>query len=151
LPPPSITRGPAGRPPLDLLLLKEARVVTALLPAANSNTVPAPTPVLPRYKVEPKRLPPLSITTPESGLAPLVALKVARVVMALLPAATSNTVPRPDGPPQYVVPKRLPLPSSTRPAEGEDPLVPLKVARVVKVPLPVAILNTVPAPVVPPL
>ena len=48
-----------------------------------------------------------------------------------------------------VVPKRLPLLSSTRPATGKPPLVPLKEARVVMVPLPrcLATSNTVPSPI----
>ena len=63
----------------------------------------------------PKRLPLLSSTRPACGLAPLVPLKEARVVMVPLPAAISNTVPSLVAPPLEVVPKRLPLLSSTRP------------------------------------
>ena len=71
--------------------------------------------------------------------------------MVPLPAATSNTVPSPDAPPSAVVPKRLPLLSSTRPPSGSAPLVPLKEARVVMVPLPAATSNTVPSPDAPPV
>ena len=70
--------------------------------------------------------------------------------MVPLPDATSNTVPSLDAPPSSVVPKRLPLLSSTRPALGNSPLVPLNEARVVMVPLPGATSNTVPSPDVPP-
>ena len=48
--------------------------------------------------------------------------KGSQVVRAWEPAATSNTVPSPEAPPPVVVPKRLPLLSSTRPASGLAPL-----------------------------
>ena len=66
-------------------------------------------------------------------------------MMVPLPCCTSNTVPSPDAPPSSVVPKRLPLLSSTRPPSGLAPLVPLKEARVVMVPLPCCTSNTVPS------
>ena len=89
-------------------------MVMVPLPAATSNTVPSPDG--PPDAVVPKRLPLLSSTRPPAGSLPLVPLNEARVVMAPLPDATSNTVPSPDAPPSSVVPKRLPLLSSTRPA-----------------------------------
>src|SRR5262249_40158832 len=85
----------------------EAGGGVVLLPAATSNTVPSL--LAPPALVVPKRSPLLSIITPATGRAPLVPLKEARVVMALLPAATSNTVPTPPAPPSNVVPKRSPL------------------------------------------
>src|SRR5947209_4859102 len=77
-------------------------------------------------------------------------MKEARVVIVPLPAATLNTVPEPAGPPEMVVPKRLPLLLATTPL-GLAPLATLKEARVVIVPLPTATLKTVPTPLRPPL
>ena len=51
--------------------------------------------------------------------------------MVLLPLTSSKTAPKPEGPPDYVVPKRLPLLSATRPPTGALPLLPLKLASVV--------------------
>ena len=95
--------------------------------------------------VVPKKSPLLSSTKPPWGLAPLVPLKEASVVITPLPATTSNTVPRPPGPPAMVVPKRSPLLSSIKPPWGLAPLVPLKEANVVMVPLPAMTSNTAPA------
>ena len=73
-----------------------------------------------------------------TGSAPLVPLNEASVVMVPLPCTISKTVPSPDAPPAaMVVPKRLPLLSSTRPLLGSSPFVPLNEASVVMVPLPV--------------
>ena len=96
-------------------------MVMVPLPAATSNTVPSP--MAPPPQVVPKRLPLLSSTRPPMGLAPLVPLKEARVVMVPLPAATleHRAVSR-SAPPLEVVPKRLPLLSSTRPAGGVLPV-----------------------------
>src|SRR5262245_18860375 len=59
--------------------------------------------------------------------------KEARGVNSWVPAAILNTVPRFDAPPNCVVPKRLPLPSITRPATGLAPLAPSKETRSVGV------------------
>src|SRR5262249_4977125 len=91
---PSPAAGGRGARRAPSATLNVAKVMTGPLPAASSNTVPAPTPLSPRYKVVPKRSPARSITRPESGLAPLVPVKLARGVMMPLPAASSNTVPR---------------------------------------------------------
>jgi hypothetical protein len=86
---------PYGSNPLEPL--KEPRVVMVWLPAASLNTVPSLN--VPPKTVVPKRLPLLSSYRVLFGLAPLLVLKEARVVMVLLPEATSNTVPKPDEPP----------------------------------------------------
>src|SRR5262249_6356171 len=81
----------------------------------------------------PKRFPLLSRTRPRE-LEPLVApSKLARVVMVPLPLFTSNTVPKSNGPPYPVVPKRLPLLSSTGPPTGQYPLLPSNEASVIRV------------------
>ena len=90
-------------------------MVIVPLPDATSNTVPSPD--APPPAVVPKRLPLLSSTSPATGAPPSVPLNEARVVIVLLPAAISNTVPWPNAPPSAVVPKRLPLLSSTKPPE----------------------------------
>ena len=46
---------------------------------------------------------------------------------------TSNTVPSPYIPPEFVVPNRLPEGSAIRPAHGNRPLLPLKLTRVLRV------------------
>ena len=95
---------------------KEARVVMELLPARTSNTVPWL--AVPPLVVEPKRFPLLSRTSAPWGMAPSLPLNEAMVVMVVLPAATSNTVPWFVAPPLSVVPKRLPFMSITKPDAG---------------------------------
>ena len=86
------------------------------------------------------------------GISPLVPLNEASVVIVPLPSASSKTVPQPIGSLRLsVVPYRLPLLSMIRRASGSAPSVPLNEARVVIVPLPLAISKTVPSPLAPPV
>src|SRR5438093_258869 len=121
----------------------------APLPAATLNTVPYALAPLPDVVV-PRRLPLLSRTKPPKGHLLFTSLEDARVVLALLPAATLHPVHPPFPPRPSVVPKRLPLLSRTRTPMGMDPLEPLKEARVVMVLVPAATSNTVPNPLAPP-
>src|SRR5438132_118592 len=102
-----------------------------LLPCASSNTVPLL--LAPPFEAVPKRLPLLSSTSPAWGNDPVALLKDARMLIVLLPAASSNTVPALLAPPDWVVPKKLPLLSWIKPPMGLAPLVPLKDARAVSV------------------
>src|SRR5689334_16927311 len=76
--------------------------------------------------VTPNRLPLLSCTRPPEGFEPLLPLNDATATMVLLPCGSSNTVPSLLAPPLVVIPKRLPLLSWTKLAEGFAPLGPLK-------------------------
>ncbi len=131
-----------------LVPLNEASVVIVPLPRASSKTVPSFE--APPTDAVPYRLPLLSMFRPAYGLAPLVPLKEASVVIVWLPWASSKTVPLSWGPPLTVVPYRLPLLSMIRPAYGLAPLVPLNEASVVIVPLPWASSKTVPSFEAPP-
>ena len=72
--------------------LNEARVVMVL--TAGGQLEDRAQPKWPRrLSVAPKRLPCASCTRLPSGLVPLAPLNEARVVMVLLPAASSKTVP----------------------------------------------------------
>src|SRR5579871_3187361 len=71
-------------------------------------------------------------------------------MMVLLPAGNSKTVPLSLAPPLDVVPNRLPLLSSSRPAWGKVPVDWSKDARMRIVPLPAGSSNTVPSPLAPP-
>src|SRR4029077_21122074 len=78
---------------------------------------------------------------PAVGLAPLLKVKLCRVVKPVPSVLTANTVPAPELPPLYAVPYRV-LPDKNNPARGLAPslLVPgygpevaVKLYRVVKV------------------
>jgi len=102
-----------------VLLLKLARAVLVLLPCGSSNTVPpfeAPPDV-----VVPKKLPAASSMTPPCGAMPVPLLKLARALMVPLSCGSSNTVPSFEAPPDVVVPKKLPLLSSSRLPTGTAP------------------------------
>ena len=131
LPAASAVRRPAGLTPL--VLVKEARAWIVLLPLASSQITP---PAGPPLWVVPYRLPLASRVTGPRGNAPLVVSNEARAVMVPLPLASSHTTPTLLAPPESAVPKRLPPASRVTPANGLVPLVPLKVASGVMVPLP---------------
>ena len=83
---------------------------------------------MPPKAVVPKRLPLASSTRLAYGLAPLVPTNEASVVIVLEPLTISNTVPSFDVPPKAVVPNRLPLASSIKPALGLAPLAPANIS-----------------------
>ena len=134
----SSVRPVTGNSPLKLL--NEANVVMVFVPLAISKTVPrleAPPP-----SVVPKRLPFESMVTPACGPPPLVPLNEASVVAVFEPLAISKTMPLPLAPPDVVVPKRLPLASSTTPPVRFARV--LNVASVVRALLPLASSKTLP-------
>ena len=81
-----------------LVALNDASAVIVPLPLASSNTVPSPR--APPADAVPYRLPLLSMIRPARGVAPLVPLNEASVVIVPLPWASSNTVPSAWAPPQ---------------------------------------------------
>lgn len=115
-------------------------------PDASSKTAPVSGSKPP--KVVPYRFPASSRINPARGLLVPVPLKVASVVMLLLPAASSKTVPPFSFPalsvPELVVPYKLPVESRTRVHWGLRPFVPLNAARVVMLLAPDGNSKTVP-------
>src|SRR2546427_639109 len=108
----------------------------------HSNTVPSLD--APPVGSGPRRLLVRPRIRQQYGISPLPPLKEPRVMRAPLLLTHSNTVPALDAPPKTVVPKRLPLASLIRVLFGLAPLVPLKKARGVMVPLPLTTSNTSP-------